>query len=166
MLLATCSLFLIPLLHAGTAGRETRPLRRKTSRSCHFERSEKSASPVPIFNVFKSQFENSDIFNFQLSIRPGRAACGEQCSPLRAGCCEWGEAHGRQIAGATDGCGRGYGGRLRAVPTGGACEVRRDGEPVPYGGKRSEYVIARPVRRLVVAIRNSRPHFQCFQIAI
>ncbi|MBR6120479.1 MAG: hypothetical protein IKQ04_09215 [Oscillospiraceae bacterium] len=27
-----------------------------------------SVTPVPIFNVFKSQFENSDIFNFQLSI--------------------------------------------------------------------------------------------------
>ena len=27
-----------------------------------------SVSPAPIFNVFKSQFENSDIFNFQLSI--------------------------------------------------------------------------------------------------
>jgi len=25
------------------------------------------ASPVPISNVFKSQFENTDIFNFQLS---------------------------------------------------------------------------------------------------
>ena len=27
-----------------------------------------SVTPVPISNVFKSQFENTDIFNFQLSI--------------------------------------------------------------------------------------------------
>ncbi|MBR6119745.1 MAG: hypothetical protein IKQ04_05435, partial [Oscillospiraceae bacterium] len=33
-------------------------------------------SPVPIFNVFKSQFENTDIFNFQLSIFNSRFARG------------------------------------------------------------------------------------------
>ncbi|MBR6120690.1 MAG: hypothetical protein IKQ04_10285, partial [Oscillospiraceae bacterium] len=46
---------------------------RKTSRSCHCETSPQTGRgnpypPVPISNVFKSQFENTTIFNFQLSI--------------------------------------------------------------------------------------------------
>ena len=61
----------------GAAGRGTRPLRRKTSRICHCEGRYgpwQSVSPVPISNVFKSQFENITIFNFQLSIFNSPAA--------------------------------------------------------------------------------------------
>ena len=113
-------------------------------------------SRPPFFNVFRWQFENSDIFNFQLSIlnspgagcgtrtaesrpygRPGRSACGEQCSPLRAGC------GGRGVRPAD--CRRyrraGEHGRLRAVPTGArggvhvANNVRRYGRAAAGGAR-------------------------------
>ena len=53
-----------------------------------------SVTPVPISNVFKSQFENTTIFNSRFA--RGRGACGEQCSPLRAGMqrAGWGTAGG------------------------------------------------------------------------
>ena len=49
-------------------------------------------NPVPFFNVFKWQFENSTIFNFQFSIfnSPGRAAMAvndRRYGRTRAGAC-------------------------------------------------------------------------------
>ena len=100
------------------------PYERKTSRYCHCEPVRtlawQSVTPVPISNVFKWQFENTTIFNFQLSIFNSPAAG-----------CMW-----RTMFAATDGLQRSkrMAGRLPALQAGAGGE-RRDGEPVPYGRK-------------------------------
>ena len=73
-------------------------------------------SPFPMFSNRNLKTPPFSIFNFQFSIRPPRAACGEQCSPLRTGC----SGRGAWPADCR---------RYRRVRAG----VRRTAESRPYG---------------------------------
>ena len=169
-----------------------------------------SASPVPFFNVFKWQFENTAIFNFQFSIfnSPGAGRRGRPMTAPTAGVVRRGiedaAPHGRKVPichcepvrtlawqsaspvpffnvlkwqfentaififqfSIFNSPGAGRRGQPMTPPYDG-CGQETQGveEPPPMAG-RFRSVIARPVRRLVVAIRIPRPLFQCFQMAI
>ena len=79
-----------------------RPVPVIASQCAHWRGNPYLPSPFSMFSNGNLKTPTFSIFNFQLSILPGRAAAGGAC--------------GRQIAGATGG--RGERGRLRAVPTG------------------------------------------------
>ena len=150
----------------GVGASRTPPPTAGRSRICHCEPVRTLAwqsvtpSPVFIFYVFKWQFENTSIPSFfilHFSFHPKRIWQVAMASNARR--------YERVRAG-------GVGASRTPPPTADAGGGRRDADGrVPSLRREGPgFVIARPVRRLVVALasrrRNLRPLFQCFQMAI